>query len=93
MIYRLSQKAYRIPYEERKLFLMILVAAILIVVSQFFNNFSLLIRILIKTLMIFIFPVILYFFRFYEVAEINSIHGFWKKWRNPLAWKSNIRKM
>jgi O-antigen/teichoic acid export membrane protein len=93
IIYLLSQKAYRIPYEQGKLGLMIAVAAILIVISQFFNNYSLMVRILVKTSLICIFPVILYFFRFYEAAEIASIHGFWQKWKNPKKWKSNIREV
>jgi O-antigen/teichoic acid export membrane protein len=92
MIYLLSQKAYRIPYEHGKLALMIMVAAILIVLSQLFNNYSLLVRILTKTSLVCIFPVILYFFRFYEAAEITSIKGFWIKWRNPLYWIENLRK-
>jgi hypothetical protein len=37
------------------------------------------------------FPFILYPLRFYEAIELERLHGFWIKWRNPGKWADNFR--
>jgi len=35
----------------------------------------------------------LYFSGFFDKTELQALRGFWKKWRNPGAWKENIRTL
>jgi O-antigen/teichoic acid export membrane protein len=87
VIYKYSQKFYYIPFEINKIVKMILVGTILIVLSLFVKESSLLIRILIKLILIIAFPIILYFMNFYEDIELLRIKQSWQKWRNPRKWK------
>ena len=85
-----SNKNYPIPYEWFKVILMFIVGALLVSGALIFNEYSLLIRLLVKTLALILFPLILYPFNFYEDAELNEIKAIWLKWRNPSRWKSNL---
>ena len=69
---------------------MFIVGALLVSGALIFNEYSLLIRLLVKTLALILFPLILYPFNFYEDAELNEIKAIWLKWRNPSRWKSNL---
>jgi len=89
-IYYFAQKYYPIKYEISKV-IKILGAGILIYsISILTNDLSLLARLLIKSLLFISFPFILYPLKFYEPIELNRLHGFWLKWRNPRNWRTNI---
>ena len=87
-----SQKLYFIPYELKKIFSMILVSIVLIVLATFTNDLYLPIRLFLKVVLLFIFPIILYFLGFYEEVEIDRIRKIWIEWRNPLKWKNNLKR-
>jgi O-antigen/teichoic acid export membrane protein len=70
---RKSNEYYKIPYENRKLFLLITVGVVLSSVIYYFPNVSLLPAILIKLALIISFPFIIYFFNFYEKAELDIL--------------------
>ena len=91
LIYYLSQRAYKIPYEAGKLVKMLLTAVFLTLVALSFNDSSFYIRIPVKFFLIILFPVILYFLNFYEKVELEKIQGFWIKWRNPINWRKNLK--
>jgi len=92
LIYHYAQKYYPIPYEIKKIFLMIFVSAILVAISIFMlPPIALFPRIIIKILIILTFPLILYFLRFYEPVELERIKGAWKKWKNPKNWHKNLK--
>lgn len=88
-----SNKNYPIPYEWKKIGLMFIVGGVLVYLSLLTSEFSLLIRLTTKTIALFLFPIILYFFNFYEVAELKQIKIIWFDWRNPIRWKSNLKRL
>ena len=93
-IYVNAQRFYSIPYEIKKVMLMIFVGAAIVTISYIFiNDLELLPRILLKLLLIILFPVILYFFNFYEPIELNRLKGAWHKWKKPQNWVKNIKNI
>jgi len=78
--YFFAQKAYFIPYETRKLFMMFICGTILSFAGLFVSEFNLLPRLLIKTGLLLSFPFILYYLDFYEQAELQALKGFAVKW-------------
>lgn len=72
-IYNFSQKYYNIPYEKGKMIKMIVVALTLYGCVCLIDGFSLLVRLLVKSLLIILYPIILYFWNFFEPIEIESL--------------------
>jgi O-antigen/teichoic acid export membrane protein len=88
--YYYSQKVFFVPYEIRKIFVMLLTGAILSFSSLFINGMDLLPRIILKTVCFVSFPFILYLFNFYELVELQSIRGFISKWSKIKNFKMNL---
>jgi len=80
LIYRSSQKAYNIPYEVRKIVLILIISLVLLGLAYLTNDLSLAMRLIIKSLLIASFPFILYIFRFYEAIELERIEEAWNRW-------------
>lgn len=91
-VYNRSQKQYYIPFEIRKVFIMIFVSLVLITVSYTTSNLHLFLRLSIKTIILASFPFILYFLNFFEEIELDRIKKVWIDWRNPLNWKNNMKR-
>lgn len=91
VIYNFAQKAYFIPYEIWKISKMVLLALILYFLVSFTNDFSLLLRLIIKSSILISFPFLLYFIGFYEENEIQAIKGMWEKWKYPAHWNNNFK--
>ena len=91
--YYYSQKAFYVPYEIRKLTIMLLIGAVLSFSGLLINNLDLLPRIMVKTGCLVSFPFILYFFNFYEPVELQAIRGFVKKWSKIRNLKSNLNSL
>ena len=72
-IYISAQRIYPIPYELRKIILIISVATGLYFFSEIFQHLHTIWRVGIKTVILCSFPVVLYFFGFYETVEIQSL--------------------
>jgi O-antigen/teichoic acid export membrane protein len=89
-IFQVAQKNYPIPYEVRKVLLMIFLFCVMIVIVRLIESFNFKLQVLIKISLISLFPILLYFFGFYETVELKSLKGFWLKWRNPKRWRDNI---
>ena len=87
---RFAQRYYSVPYEFRKIFLSIGIGALYCVVAFLIKDWSLTLRLVIKTAMLASYPFVLYLFRFYDKKELQALLGFWKKWKNPGKWKENI---
>jgi O-antigen/teichoic acid export membrane protein len=87
-IYRSAQNLYYIPYEILKILKVIIIGVLLFLLSLFINDFGLLWRILIKSTLIILFPLILYFVQFYEDIELLRLKQGWKKWSNMKNWKN-----
>ena len=88
-----AQKVYPIPYEMKRIILMLIVAAGLYGISIIFNSMALVPRLAIKSIVILSYPFVLYLFRFYEPVEMNMIKGGWVKWSNPAAFRENIQRL
>lgn len=93
LIFRYSQKMMYIPYELNKILKIILVGSVMLVVGILIANYPLLWRLLIKFLMIGIFPVILYLWNFYEEIELKTIRRIFQTWRNPKEIGVNLRRL
>ena len=87
-----SNSFYKINFEHKKIVLLILVGVTLFFISTLFGSFSLLQSILLKVILVALYPLILFWLSFYETSEIKFVKGFAKKWRNPANWLENIKK-
>ena len=93
ILYSIAQKFYHIPYEIFKILKILVLGISLYLLSTLSNEMSLLARLLIKTGIIFVFPILLYLIGFYEKVEIDRLRGFWIKWKNPSTISGNIREI
>jgi O-antigen/teichoic acid export membrane protein len=91
--YYFSQKAFFVPYENRKIAILFIVGAGLSFLSLKLNGMNLLPRLTLKTIGLISFPFLLYFAGFYEKIEIESIKGFIKKWSNLSKFKDNLKSL
>lgn len=91
--YYFSQKVFYVPYEIRKILVMLITGAVLSFSGLLLNNMELLPRIAIKTMCLVSFPFILYLFRFYEPVELKSMKEIAGKWLNIKNLRKNIASM
>jgi O-antigen/teichoic acid export membrane protein len=91
--YYFSQKAFFVPYENRKIAILFLVGAVLSFLSLKLNGMDLLPRLALKTFGLISFPFILYLAGFYEKIELQSIKGFLIKWSNLSKFKDNLKSL
>ena len=80
----LSRKFFPINWEFGKIALMLAVAILLYFVTTFFNDHELIYRIFFKAVILLTFPFILYFFKFYEQIEIDTIKRISNKYLKKL---------
>ena len=92
LTYRFAQKHYPISYEIKKVVLMIVIGICIYSAGFLLNALPLMLRLATKFLAIASFPLILYWFGFYESIELERLGQLWAKWRNPLEWGKNLRK-
>jgi O-antigen/teichoic acid export membrane protein len=88
-----SQREFYIPYENRKLLLLLVVGTIISCSSLLINHYSLAIRMVVKGGLVLSFPFILHLFSFYEPVEIKAIRGFFAKWSNLRKFGDNFRSL
>jgi O-antigen/teichoic acid export membrane protein len=88
-----AQRFFPIPYELKKVFMMIVIAVAFYFIASQIEPYSLPIRLIVKFFLIALFPIILYPLGFYEKIEIIRLREFWKKWRNPSEWSKNLSKI
>jgi peptidoglycan biosynthesis protein MviN/MurJ (putative lipid II flippase) len=88
-----AQKAYPIPYELKRVFLMLLVAAGIYSISLLFNTLEVVPRIAVKTSLVILYPFVLFLLGFYHDTELDSIRSGWRKWSNPSAFAENVRRL
>jgi O-antigen/teichoic acid export membrane protein len=68
-----GQRLYKIPWEWKRLIIIFGVAIGLIIVSLMTNSFSLDYRFPLKFILLLSFPFMLWFFRYFEIDELNYI--------------------
>lgn len=81
-----AQKFYRIPYEYLKITMLLVIVGIFSIVAFLINDLSLTWRLIIKIILLIIFPLILKPLNFYEPIELERLWGAYKKWKNPKNW-------
>ncbi len=91
--YYFSQKAFYIPYEIRKISVMLITGASLSFLSLILNELQFFPRLLLKICALVSFPFILNLFQFYEPAEIQAVKGFIRKWMNISRFRQNINTL
>ncbi|MEA1896865.1 MAG: oligosaccharide flippase family protein [Bacteroidota bacterium] len=89
--YQQSQKYYHISYEIPKVLIILGLSITMYFLSLIFNPYTPVVRTILKSALILLFPFLLYMFGFYDPIEILRIKGVWKKWHNPTQWPKNIR--
>ena len=87
-----SNQFFKINFEHKKLFSLILLGVSLFFVSTLFNSMHLFHSLLLKLALVVLYPIILFIGSFYEASEIRLVKGFIKKWRNPADWLENFNK-
>ena len=88
-----SQKAYSIPYEWRKVVVMVLVSFVIIFVGNYTTEINVVIRLLIKGALFCSFPFILYVFKFYDDVELENIKMIFQNWKDPRRFRENIKRL
>lgn len=91
--YYYSQKVFYVPYEIRKISVMLIVGAALSFSSLLINGMELFPRLIIKTACVLSFPFILYLFNFYEPIELQAIRGFVLKWSKIKNLRNNLNSL
>jgi O-antigen/teichoic acid export membrane protein len=92
-VFYFAQRCYPVPYELKKIVLMVVSGIALYVIGLAFNSWPLAFRLPLKFLLILVFPFVLYMLKFYETVELERIGQAWMKWRNPLRWGKNLHKI
>ncbi len=85
-----SDKYFKIEFENMKLIGLIFLGGAIYTISFFINIPTLFITLLLKLLLVILFPVLLYLLKFYEAIELERIKGFYSKWKHINTWKENI---
>jgi len=88
-----AQKIYPIPYEMKRIAIMLFTAAVLYGISLLFNSWSVVLRLALKSILIVSYPFVLYLFGFYEQVELENIRLGWQKWRNPSEFMANVHRL
>jgi uncharacterized membrane protein len=91
LVWKYSQKYFYVPYEWEKIIKIFITGSVLTAAAMCANNFSLLPAILIKLILLVVYPLILYWWNFFEEIELDRLKGLWLKWKNPEKWKENIK--
>ncbi len=91
--YYFSQKEYRIPYEIKKIAILFLTGGLISFSGLLMTEIEFLPRFIIKTACFMSFPFLLYFFNFYDPAELQAIKGFVAKWKNIRKFRKNLSSL
>ena len=88
-----SQKSYFIPYEWRKILLLMILSSLNILAGYLITDVNVGIRIIIKLALLFSFPFQLYVFKFYETVELDYIKNIFRLWKKPSAFIENLNRI
>jgi O-antigen/teichoic acid export membrane protein len=90
VICKASQKVYPIPYEWRKIALLIGLAIIYILIGLSVINLNIWLRLPIKIFLFACFPFVLSTMQFFEKIELSSLKKIFNAWKTPGKLKENI---
>lgn len=89
----IANKHFHIPFENWKVIKAIFVGCLLFLLVYFIKFDSSWIKFLAKIAAICIYPLLLYILGFYELQEVKSLKGFFKKWKDPTKWMENLSNL
>lgn len=92
VIYNFSQKYFHVPYELKRILIMVAVFIVLGGLSILTSDLGIAVRIPVKLLILSSFPFILYVLNFFEKVEIVRLKDIWKKLRDPVELIKIISK-
>ena len=92
-VHHYSQRAFYVPYEIRKIVLLLVTGSVISFSGLLINGMDVLPRLLIKTGFLASFPFLLYLFNFYEPVELQAIKGFVAKWSDIGNLRSNLQSL
>jgi O-antigen/teichoic acid export membrane protein len=93
LCYHFSQKAFFIPFELRKILILLITGILLSFSGLLLTDLQIVLRLIIKSLILISFPFLLYLFNFYEPAELQAISGFFKKWSDLKNLSGNLKSL
>lgn len=88
-----GRKYYPVKYEIIKIIIIILIGIGLYLLTYLFKEQEFWLNIGLKSIIIFVFPIIILFGGFLEPIEKERVSQIWVKWKNPSKWKTNLKKM
>ncbi len=91
--FKQAQKLFFIKFEISKVIKMIIIAIFLYLMVFFIQPNNSYISLLVKIVIFISYPFLLYYFNIFEEIEISTLRNSWKKWRNPLKWRDNFKKI
>ncbi len=90
---RYANKIYPIRYEWNRIIKLFTIAITLLGITYFFTNFNIALRIILKSCLIILFPILLYIFKFFNKTELVFVKDIYLKWRNPKYWRNNMHEL
>ena len=91
--YKISDKYYPVNYQWKRIVLISITTFIIYIISLPLNRLELVWRITFKFVLLGSYPLLLYFFKFYNKDELARIKGAWKKWTNLKKMKRNVKNI
>jgi O-antigen/teichoic acid export membrane protein len=92
-LYMLVKKHDTIIYELPKIFKLLFLGIAFFLLALLVEDFALVWRLVLKSLLYISFFFILYLWKFYEEIELEKLKGAWKKWKNPRRFRQNISEI
>jgi O-antigen/teichoic acid export membrane protein len=86
-IYSMAQKYYFINFEFLKVMKIIFIGCIIYSLSLLSYYLSPIFSWSLKAIALLLYPIVLYFWNFYEEIEITRLKQSWHKWKKPANWK------
>lgn len=87
-----AQKAYKIPYELKKIGLLIVISGIFIAVGIGIAEMEVFLRLLIKLLLFLSFPFVLLLLNYYDPLEKEALKNIFREWKSPSKFTKNIKR-
>jgi len=92
-LYMLVKRHDTIKYELPKIFKLLFLGVSFYLLATLVEDFALVWRLGLKSLLYISFFFILYLWKFYEEIELERLKGAWKKWKNPRRFWQNISEI
>lgn len=93
LLHYTAQKTYYIPYENKRILVILFFGTLISFAGFFLNDMDLLPRLIIKVLLLFSFPILLFFTGFYTISEVRIIKSIAIKWFSIRKIKENLRSL